>query len=66
MCLDGTCTRTVVIVAPGCAYECGGKFVRRVVIMIATLHLVCLRPSLVMREKSPVRSMLDWICGMSC
>ena len=34
-------------------------------LMIATLHLVCFRPSLVISEKSPARSMFVWICGMS-
>ena len=28
--------------------------------------IICFRPSFVMREKSPVRSMLDYICGIRC
>ena len=35
-------------------------------LIIATLHIICFRPSFVMREKSPVRSMLDYICGIHC
>ena len=31
VCLDGTCVRAVVIVAPGCAYKCGDRFVQRMV-----------------------------------
>ena len=34
-------------------------------LMIATLSFVYFRANFVMREKSPARSMLDCICGLS-